>query len=774
MGRNRAGAELNDSSSAWYASRVMGLQPQPPLADDESSVSAAHAGEEPGGLAKTLLIETEDWTCRLNSAFEPVDAVREIERASDPGTALQTIHWGRNYLYATIWDSRDGSLDIIVKQFKNQGFLRRVDRRFRGSKARRSWRAARAILASGLSTPEPVALIESQRPDGPSFYVSRRLPASVEVRHFFRRRNGGLKADDFPAVDPAGFLRALGGLARHLHDRGIWYRDFSIGNILAEKRQGNDELDFHLVDTNRARQVGSLGLWRRCRDICRLPVLRREDREAFMEGYWGEIPARHSLRWLLWVGSMQAYLLKHSVRNRLKKRVKVRGGKHGGRHHPHIPPAQDGASARDKTVWDRLSDQPHQHAGRMEKVAIRAADLPSHLRDLGVLAGSLPRVWRQYRRLQSMRDGWRTPLDGIGLCVRPFVQDLEAQLAAIDELGVRNLLLRLHPWERDHDAEVELARQLFDRGCDLMFALPQNRDLVRDGERWKAAVEEISERFAPYGSRFQVGQAPNRSKWGMWTHKEFIKLYVEASKILRRRSGVEVMGPAVIDFEPHATIALVNRRHPGLHFDVVSNLLYVDRRGAPEKTQFGFDAADKALFLRAIAETGRSCGPRSWITEVNWPLWEGPHSPAGKTVSVDEETQADYLPRYYLLAMCSGGVERVYWWRLIARGYGLISATADGVLRHRPSFTALQTLIRQTAGSVCMGAVTRQDGVFVCRLSRDGVESIAAWTLDGEGEFELPRTVVEVVERDGTLTALPNGRVATVSPSIRYFRMASV
>ena len=45
----------------------------------------------------------------------------------------------------------------------------------------------------------------------------------------------------------------------------------------------------------------------------------------------------------------------------------------------------------------------------------------------------------------------------------------------------------------------------------------------------------------------------------------------------------------------------------------------------------GLSAVDKVAMLRAIAETGRNCSARSWITEVNWPLWEGPHSPAGKS-----------------------------------------------------------------------------------------------------------------------------------------------
>ncbi|HXT52368.1 MAG TPA: hypothetical protein VN811_15100, partial [Thermoanaerobaculia bacterium] len=133
-------------------------------------------------------------------------------------------------------------------------------------------------------------------------------------------------------------------------------------------------------------------------------------------------------------------------------------------------------------------------------------------------------------------------------------------------------------------------------------------------------------------------------------------------------------------------------------FHALASLLYVDRRGAPENKQLGFDSLRKAALLRAIADTARWCEPRSWVTEVNWPLREGPHSPAGRDVSVDEQTAADYAVRYCTSLLSSGLVERVYWWQLIARGYGLLVAE-DGGLRRRPAFHALATLQRQLAGN---------------------------------------------------------------------------
>ena len=82
---------------------------------------------------------------------------------------------------------------------------------------------------------------------------------------------------------------------------------------------------------------------------------------------------------------------------------------------------------------------------------------------------------------------------------------------------MRHVLLRLHPWEeRPRRPRRSWPATLHARGLELTFALPQNRDLVRDPARWRAALEEIGPRFTPYGRRFQIGQAINRSKWGIW------------------------------------------------------------------------------------------------------------------------------------------------------------------------------------------------------------------------------------------------------------------
>jgi tRNA A-37 threonylcarbamoyl transferase component Bud32 len=699
------------------------------------------------------------------SSHRPVDVVEEVVRLVDPTASVKTIHWGRNYIYAAEMQTPAGDLPVVVKQFKNQGLKKRVERRLKGSKAERSWRVAKELVRVGLATPEPMLWVESNDLEGPSFFVAKFLAGAVEVRQFFRRLNEDPEAREFPEVDDTAFLFRLGRLARKINDAGILYRDLSMGNVLAVTR--DDDLDLYLVDFNRARIGRDPGVWSRTR----LPVLKSEHRAAFLEGYWGSVPPRYSLRWWFYALSVDGYILKHAIKKRLRFLRLKRRHAHGGSHHPHIPAASDGASSRDKAVWDHLSDQPHQHASRGEKFAIRLADSPAHLRDLGIVAASAAKVRRRYRDLKN--DLYQDPrsFDGIGLAVRPWPEDPERHLHEIEALGVGPILLRLHPWDSDHGDEERLAEALVAQGHELSFVIPQNRDLVRDRTRWRASVEELAERFSRFGRHFQIGQAINRSKWGIWTHSEYVDLYLEAAEILRRREGVEVLGPSVIDFEFQAILALVNSNTPGLHFDVVSNLLYVDRRGAPENRQMGLDTVDKVTLLRAIAEIGRNCSERCWITEVNWPLWEGPHSPAGKTVSVGEEEQADYLVRYYLMVLGTGLVERVFWWRLIARGYGLISPKNDGSLRRRPAWDALRTLIDQVEGTTFIGPLPAPSGAYLYRFTRDDDQLVVGWSTSTGVQALLPAPAAEAVSRDGQRQPLPDGVEIDLGPSPVYYRI---
>lgn len=697
-------------------------------------------------------IDLPAWRGEIAAAFLsnnlPADLPAALAHLTDPGAATQTLHWGRNYLYATRFPG-SASEEVVVKQFREEGWNARRRKARRGSKAERSFKAARAVLGAGVPTPEPILWLDAKGKSGVSFYICRRVEG-IEVRPLFRAAAAGKEHDEFPDLDLPQILAEIGRLVRRLHDAGIRHRDLSVGNLLVRPGAPGEPPVLSLLDLNRARLGVTLNLPARMREFSRLALFRPEHRDLLLAGYFGRTPTPVER------GLLTFYQNAFEAKNRTKRafrgvRTTLRGALSAlrpRRAHPHIPPAPEGAAARDKVVWDRLSDQPHQHAGRFEKLTVRLADAPSHFYSASAALLAAPRIRRRFKELESELFQGPRPFTGIGIGLRPEPEDPEGLLALVDELGCRNILLRLHPWQEEHKAEEELAKALAARGCDLLFALPQNRDLVRDPARWRASLERIAEIFLPYGHRFQIGQAINRSKWGIWTLGEYLDLATIASDVLRAKpvgneQPVELLGPAVIDFELYATASALNARAPGLRFDAVSSLLYVDRRGAPENPQMGLDTVGKLRLLRAIAETAKNVTEhegrrRSWVTEVNWPLWEGPHSPAGKSVSVDEQTQADYLSRYCLLALASGMTERVYWWQMIARGYGLVDREDGGKLRRRPSFHALRTLIAELDGATFERKMEMPPGVYLLLFRRaDGVGVVAGWSCGGAPEVEV-------------------------------------
>ena len=791
-------------------------------------------------------VDGDSWSGEFATAYRPADLSTVLKRLMDPGAATQTVHWGRNYLYRTTMLVDSGGrpeirLDVVVKQFRNLGFRKQLDRKLRGSKAWRSWKMARLFAERGIPTADPVLWIESDREDGPSFFVCRHLPGRMESRLLFRAGNaeGGSEGSldrAYPGFDYDAFLEAIAGALQRMHEAGLFHRDLSIGNVLLpieSVKPDSEPLtadDLDIIDLNRARDYiapgadpgdegagasGRPGLWQRSRDLCRLMIFRPEHRRVFLDSYWRKEGGVTWLRRLAFLLAHWGFYAKINTKKVIRSPFRRIGvWLKPRRAHVHIPDAPDGAGARDKIVWDHLSDQPHQHAARWEKLKVRFVDLPAHLRGYVALLGAVPRVARRYRQLK--RELYRRPVAwrGAGICVRPYEDDPDLQLRMLEELDLRHVLLRLHPWQEHHDAEEELARALHERGYELTFALPQNRDLVRHPALWRRRVEDLARRFVPYGRNFQIGQAINRSKWGIWVVNEYLQLARDAAAILRRVGSemdvaVEVMGPAVIDFEVYAAASVLNLKGCP-HFDAVASLLYVDRRGAPENRQLGFDSVDKVLLVQAIAETAKSSDGRSWITEVNWPLWEGPHSPAGKTASVSEAHQADYLARFYLLALTTGQCERVFWWQLVARGYGLATRhdpeDPSSGLRLRPSFHALRTIEAQLRGRTFLRPLPSglsdgegQENVFLFLFSAldenaqldeidrdsdlrsDGTELfrsgrlVVGWCIEGRQFLSWPMTPCEVVEQDGSkanLAKMPSPDVhIEVGESVRYFHL---
>lgn len=344
--------------------------------------------------------------------------------------------------------------------------------------------------------------------------------------------------------------------------------------------------------------------------------------------------------------------------------------------------------------WHWPSDQPDQI--RFDKRPLRRLAAWEYARTAATALAGAPLVASAWRNAATTT---ASTADFCGIAAPSSfdpVRDGE-QLALLRELGAKRVLVRAPVWERARLAQLErwCAEVAALTGNPVVVAVLQDRASVCEPRRWRADLANLFSALGPHAEAFQLPQVPNRTKWGCYHLGDALDLLEEAERVRARFPGVRLAGPSVIDFEPAPLLRLLlNRRRFTL--DVATALLYVDRRGAPENTQYGiFDLANKIRFTAAAFRASPRTARRAplWITEINWPLLgTGIWTPTSDEECVDEATAADYLERSYRIARATGLVDRIYWWQLVAPGYGLVDAR-DG-LRKRPAFDALQRLLR--------------------------------------------------------------------------------
>ncbi len=337
-------------------------------------------------------------------------------------------------------------------------------------------------------------------------------------------------------------------------------------------------------------------------------------------------------------------------------------------------------------VWDHNSDQPYQLKERSFKKAMRKKELISLVGTFFSALFVLPVAML----LQNVIPKRTIATDDFfGMSIN-LDKEPHATKKLVDELGLTTLLIRFPLWEMERLDDYLTYVKLFD-DKKIVLNLLQDREHIDSFSLLEKDLAKIFSAFGPYVESFQIGSTINRAKWGFFSVREYLRFYRVAYRLKKSRfPALKLLGPSVIDFEYHFTVhALFN--FFAIRYDALSALLYVDRRGAPEKTQMGYDLIKKIDLLDALALLSPKTDRTLYITETNWPISNtAPYAPTSEHECVDEESYANFMVRYYLLAFASQKVERVYWHQLIAPGYGLID-NREG-LRKRSAFLAFKTL----------------------------------------------------------------------------------
>lgn len=174
-------------------------------------------------------------------ALEPL--VESIACAGAPVMA-KVIYSGRNTVYTLPMPSECEApfSTLNIKAYRVPHIINRiVYGTFRHSKAHKAFCNALRLIKLGIRTPMPVAFIEETDGAlfGHSFFMSEQLGGDWQLLRYADRR------PDFEDL-----AAALGKYMAVLHDKKVWMKDFSSGNVLVRTTPPG-RYEFALIDINR-------------------------------------------------------------------------------------------------------------------------------------------------------------------------------------------------------------------------------------------------------------------------------------------------------------------------------------------------------------------------------------------------------------------------------------------------------------------------------------------------------------------------------------------
>ncbi|MBU0720559.1 glycosyl hydrolase [bacterium] len=403
--------------------------------------------------------------------------------------------------------------------------------------------------------------------------------------------------------------------------------------------------------------------------------------------------------------------------------------------------------------WDNYSDQPYQLKDKEYKKKMRKKELVSLVKtffiSLFILPFSLIMMPFVRRKHVDSNTFFCMGVD--------FQREPKESLKLLNELGVEHILLRFKLWEMD---SLPLLQEFVSTCQDKKITLKimQDQEHVEDLQLLQKDLRTLFGTLNGHVDIYEIGTTINRAKWGFFSVDEYNRFFQTAYDLMTQEfshllgqngkdsRNPKLIGSGVIDFEYHFT-AHTFFNFFKYRYDGISALLYVDRRGAPENTQMGFDLSDKIAWLSTMVWLSPKTPQKLYITETNWPITgTAPYAPTSEHECIDEEQYADFMIRYYLLAFASQQVDAVAWHQLIAPGYGLID-NREGI-RKRSAFEAYKNMLQHLKYAQFLRMDIKRDYyILQCLVDEKLLQihwSLKPTTLKNEDYFD-------VLSRDGKL-----------------------
>ncbi len=655
---------------------------------------------------------------------------------------------GVDYVVKLPLQTATGEIIVALKIFKRQGWLKDRWDRNNKSKAERSYNAARYLQEHHIGTPAPIAWLDRWDDNRllESYLLCIYQPA-ICLRAalndiYYHARNSEPLMELMQLVAPA---------VRAMHDAQFMHGDMGNQNILLPKNSDGTWAQPQFIDLNRARILNrALTDKERAFDLAR-PIIPGTYLQFFKHIYCEhqDIPR-----------ALDKYAATYSTR--FERHRQSRNFRHPLRYLknlPHPPSRPEYINAKDYWLWDEKTAQPMIALTRAEKN--REIALINTLKVIGHALTAVPHIYSQYKKLKRL--SFKQPVvlkNRIGVALHPHENYIEQELELLTALGNPPVLIRFcrHESAAIWDQTIALIHKLHADGVEVMIALLQDRQAVLVPELWSAFLHKIIPAVANHVSHIEVTHALNRIKWGIWNIQEWQRLMEPAFALQQKYPQIKLTGPACIDFEWLAVIAALQSLPQGSVFSALSHLLYVDRRGAPENPQGHFSTLEKCALLKAITNISPHCKDKVIISEVNWPVektdvWSpivGSYETPGWRNHGSGETEANYanyMLRYIVIAICSGHVEQLFWWRLSAKGYGLVDD--QNHFKPRLAFHALQYFFVRLGDATFIKKWPSAKNTYVMEFHNATQQILMVWTTKGESN-DLPKfDATSCHDRDG-------------------------
>ncbi|MGB7816714.1 MAG: lipopolysaccharide kinase InaA family protein [Methylotenera sp.] len=295
------------------------------------------------------------------------------------------------------------------------------------------------------------------------------------------------------------------------------------------------------------------------------------------------------------------------------------------------------------------------------------------------------------------------------------------------------------------------------------FAAAKNMQNPTEQVIWREFLRDVLNTFGSQIRQIEIGTTINRKRWAGYTFDGFLAAWNIAHTLIKdeiNTRGITLLGPNVQDFEPFYNISLLktlrtNNQLPDIH----SNNLFVERVSEPERfdhrifkyrwaTIFKYNLIKKARILNKIAQDFGV--PRTISSAAFWAIYR-----IERLLENGAQKQADYLTRYFTLLAASGALQQANWGAFICHREGLIDdglndaeypalerityyKSVDGNLadfKQRPSFSAMQTVIKWLSGAQYLGAISTSNGLEIHQFSNHEKRIDIAWTINGKTAF---------------------------------------